>query len=200
MKITAIKAQVKRPGRYSIFVDEKYSFSLSDIALLDQKLTIGLELSSEQLAALKQLSADDKAYNRVLGYLAVRPRSSFEVRQYLRRKQATAELTEAIITKLQEKRLLDDEAFARSWVENRRLLKPISRRKLQVELRQKGVSDQIVQAVLSDDETEDISVLKELVERKRRQTKYQDQTKLMQYLARQGFMYEDIKRALETDE
>jgi hypothetical protein len=44
MKITAIKQQVKRQGRYSIFVDDKYAFSLSENALLDQKITIGLEI------------------------------------------------------------------------------------------------------------------------------------------------------------
>lgn len=198
MKITAIKAQVKRAGRYSIFVDEKYSFSLSDTALFEQKITIGQEVDKTELDRLKQCSADDKAYNQVLGYLAIRPRATFEVRQYLRRKQASAELTESIIVNLTEKQLLNDRSFAMSWVENRRLLKPTSRRKLLMELRQKGVSTEIAENVLREDETADSSVLKELISRKLRQTKYQDHTKLMQYLARQGFGYEDIKNALQS--
>ena len=43
-KITAIKQQVKNPQRYSIFVDEKYSFSLSELALINSELKIGQEV------------------------------------------------------------------------------------------------------------------------------------------------------------
>ena len=49
MKITDIKAQVRRAGRYSIFVDGKYAFSLSDTALLEQKLKLGQELVGSSL-------------------------------------------------------------------------------------------------------------------------------------------------------
>lgn len=201
MKITAIKAQVKRAGRYSIFVDEKYSFSLSESALLDHKLTIGQEVTEEELEEYKRLSAEDKLYNQVLGYLAIRPRSTYEVETYLKRKQASPELQKEILNMLSEKRLLDDRSFAASWVESRRMLKSTSRRRLQLELRQKRVPDQIIREVLTEDETSDEDALRELVLRKRRQTKYQDNLKLMQYLARQGFSYDTIKSVLaETDE
>ncbi len=92
--------------------------------------------------------------------------------------------------------LVDDEAFATSWVANRRLLKPTSLRKLRLELRQKGISSEIIEKVLAEDEVSDSSVLMNIIARKRRQTKYQDDMKLMQYLARQGFGYGDIKSAL----
>ena len=42
----------------------------------------------------------------------------------------------------------------------------------------------------------ELEVLKELIERKRKQTKYKDDLKLMQYLTRQGFSYDHIKTAL----
>lgn len=199
MNITAIKQQVKRTGRYSIFVDEKYSFSLSESALLEQKLTIGQELGREELEDLKKLSADDKLYNQVLGYLAIRPRSAWEIKTYLERKHSPAPLIESILNKLSELRLIDDTAFARSWVESRRLLKPISRRRLRLELRQKYVPDEIIQEVLGEDEVSDQDTLRDLIARKRKQTRYQDTTKLMQYLARQGYSYNDIKSALQDE-
>jgi regulatory protein len=199
VKITAIKQQVKRAGRYSVFVDEKYSFSLSETALLDQKINIGMELTKEQVGELKQLSADDKVYNQVLGYIAIRPRSAWEIETYLKRKHSPAPLIEDILNKLSELKLLNDVAFSRSWVENRRLLKPISRRKLTLELRAKRISDEIIQEVLGEDETTDEDTLKELIARKRKQTKYQDKLKLMQYLARQGYNYDDIKNALKSE-
>lgn len=196
MKVTSIKAQVKRAGRYSIFVDEQYSFSLSDTALLDAKLVVGQELSKEELQSLKQLSVDDKLYGQVLGYIALRPRSTWEVQMYMQKKHCPASLQESILNKLSKLRLLDDLSFARSWVQSRRLLKPISKRRLQLELRQKRIGDDIVREVLADDEVSDNDALLELIARKRKLSKYKDATKLMQYLARQGFGYDDIKQAL----
>src|SRR4051812_30584175 len=89
MKISSIKQQVKRADRYSIFVDGKYAFSLSESALLESKIASGQELSKEQVAEFKKLSADDKLYNRTLRYVAMRPRSRWEVEQYLWRKETS---------------------------------------------------------------------------------------------------------------
>lgn len=200
MKITAIKQQVKRQGRYSIFVEGKYAFSLSDTALLETGLTNGQELSASEVKVLKQQSVDDKLYNNALNYVALRPRSTWEMQQYLQRKGCSPSLAEGILNKLSYLDLLNDEVFARSWVANRRLLKPISRRRLNQELRAKRIPEEIIQSVLGKDETDELDVLRELVERKRRQSRYHDVQKLMQYLASQGFQYSDIKTVLsETD-
>ena len=196
MKVTAIKQQVRQQGRYSIFVEGKYSFSLSEAALLESKLANGQELSTEEVKKFKQLSGDDKLYGQALRYVAMRPRSTWEMGTYLQRKKASPLLSQQILNKLSDLQLLDDEAFARSWVANRRLLKPVARRRLTQELRQKRIDDEIVERVLREDETDERETLRELVARKRRQTKYQDSQKLMQYLARQGFGYDDIKTVL----
>ncbi|MDB5182146.1 MAG: regulatory protein RecX [Candidatus Saccharibacteria bacterium] len=200
MKITAIKQQVKRQGRYSIFVDEKYAFSLSENALLDQKIRIGLEVSKEELQGFKDASKFDKAYNLTLSYVARRPRSEWELRDYFRRKEIDEEAGELILDRLKNFGYINDAAFARSWVENRRLLKPISRRRLIMELRQKHVADDVVRQVLEEDETTDRDTLRQLVERKRKQSRYQDDQKLMQYLVRQGYGYDDVKSVLKNQE
>lgn len=198
MKITAIKQQVKRLGRYSIFVDDKYAFSLSENALLDQKITIGQEITKNELDSFKEASKFDKAYNLVLSYIARRPRSEWELHEYFRRKEIDEDAGEQIIGRLKEFEYVDDAAFARSWVENRRLLKPMSRRRLTLELRQKHVPDDIIRTVLEEDETTDRDTLRQLIIRKRKQTRYTDDVKLMQYLVRQGYLYDDVKNALQT--
>ncbi|HSH18714.1 MAG TPA: RecX family transcriptional regulator [Candidatus Saccharimonadales bacterium] len=200
MKITDIKQQVKRQGRYSVFVDEKYAFSLSESALLDQKIRIGQEISKEVLQAFKDASKFDKAYSLVLAYVARRARSEWELRDYFRRKEIDEEAGEQILGRLKNYGYVSDESFARSWVDNRRLLKPVSKRRLGQELRQKHVSDDIIRLVLEEDETTDRDTLRQLIERKRKQTRYQDDTKLMQYLARQGYGYDDIKSAMRSDD
>lgn len=196
MKVTAIKQQVKRQGRYSVFVDGKYSFSLSDAALLESKLVNGQELTKTQIKGFKQASADDRLYNNALAYATLRSRSRWELSQYLKRKKCSPELSERILDRLSDVGLVDDESFARSWVTSRRLLKPTSRRKLIQELRAKRVDEPIVERVLNEDDTDEQTVLSELIARKRKQSRYQDDQKLMRYLAGQGFGYGDIKAAL----
>lgn len=199
MKITAIKQQTKRADRYSVFVDDKYAFSLSTAALLESKLVNGKELTQAQLKAFKQTSADDKLYNNALAYASLRPRSTWEMEQYLKRKKCDPKLAKKILSKLTDLEFLDDAAFAHSWVASRRQLKPISRRKLLQELRAKRVPDSVVAKVLDEDDTDERSVLADLVARKRKQSQYQDEQKLMRYLAGQGFGYGDIKEALAAD-
>lgn len=196
MQITAIKQQVKRADRYSIYVDDKYSFSLSDGALLETRLVPGQELTEAEIKELKQKSADDKVYSLALRYVAMRSRSRYELETYLKRKDADPPLVDTILNRLQGYGYVNDDAFARNWVENRRLLKPVSRRRLMMELKQKKVSEDIIRTVLEDDQTTDRDTLRDLVVRKRRQSKYQDDTKLLQYLARQGYGYDDIKSAM----
>jgi regulatory protein len=196
MIISEIKQQARLKGRFSVFVDGKYSFSLSDTALLDSKLIIGQEVTAQDIKRFKQLSVDDKILGNALRYAAMRHRSRWEMENYLQRKQASPAIAEQILNKLTNLQMLDDLQFAQAWIENRRLLRPTSKRKLQQELRAKRVPDDIISQALGQDETSENQVLRELVERKRRQTKYHDQTKLMQYLARQGFGYGDIKEVL----
>ena len=199
MIITAIKQQERLKGRYSIYVDGAYAFSLSADALLAAKIAQGQVLEPAELKAFKKLSADDKAYGLALAYVARRMRSRHELNDYFRRKEYDAELSGQILSKLTALGLVDDGKFAEAWVRNRRLLKFTSKRKLTAELHQKHVAEDIISRVLAEDETDEHAVLQELVERKRRQSRYKDDLKLMRYLAGQGFSYDDIKRAIHTD-
>jgi regulatory protein len=199
-KITAIKQQVKAPGRYSIFVDEKYAFSLSEGALLDSQIVIGQEVTPEQLEQFKDTSKFDKAYGLTLRYVARRLRSEWELREYFRRKDIDEDAGEQILDRLKHFGYVSDLNFARSWVDNRRAIKSVSRRRLMLELKQKHVSEDVIRQVLEEDETTDLDTLRQLVAKKRQQSRYQDPQKLLQYLARQGYGYDDIKRAMNDEE
>jgi regulatory protein len=197
LKITGIKQQAKRADRYSIFVEGKYSFSLSEGALLDSKLASGQELTKEQIGEFKKLSDDDKIYNQALRWVAMRPRSEWEIDFYLRhKKKVSPALIERTLNKLSNIGLIDDFKLAQAWVNDRKFLRPTSRRKMMLELRKKHISGDVIEEVLKGDDGDERTALSEVIASKRRQSKYQDDLKLMQYLARQGFNYDDIKAAL----
>jgi len=195
MKITNIKQQVKRADRYSVFIDGAYAFSLSESALLSEGLASGQEFDKAELERLKRASGADKAYGNALRYAAMRPRSEWELETYLHRKQADEVIAAHIMQRLRDLGMLDDHAFAESWVASRRLLKSTSKRRLRMELKQKRVAESIIDKVLKADQTDERETLRELVTKKR--ARYADRNKLMQYLARQGFSYDDIKAVVD---
>ncbi len=193
-QITKIKKQAARE-RYSIFVDGKYSFACSALFLADSGLREGSEVGAEELERFKSAAEKNKALEKALSYLAIRPRSQDEVLQYLERKGYSKEQTADIVRELVARSLLNDSDFAASWVESRRLLRPRSRLQLVQELRQKGLgTDEIEEALGGHDEEE---VLADLVERQKLMVKYPDRQKLMAHLGRKGFTYESIKKVVD---
>lgn len=200
MIITDIKRQVKRDDRYSIYGDGKYIFSLSEAELLNLGLKVGQEFDTNELEELKNKAVLDKAYDRCLNLIMRRPRSIWEIGEYLRRKDYDNEIARATLNRLIESGYINDLDFARRWIENRRLLRSTSKRKLNLELKQKRVSDEIIQQALVDDEIDERQVLRELIAKKRNHSRYHDEQKLIAYLARQGFRYDDIKAALSDEE
>lgn len=200
MKITAIKQQAKRRGRYSIYIDEKFAIGLSESELLRLGLFLGQELTQDELALFKDQSNQSKWFDKVLNLLSYRPRSEWEIKEYLRRKDCPPEIIESLLNKLSVNGYVNDEQFARRWIESRRQLKPTSRRKIAMELKVKRIDNSIIDEVLTADksDTDELQIIKDLITKKGQ--RYPDRVKLMQYLARQGFSYEDIKRAINDSD
>lgn len=110
---------------------------------------------------------------------------------------------EAVIRKLIDMKIIDDENFARYFVSNRNQIKGTSEKKLMMELKNKGVSDAIIREVLSEDEfgekiRDDKVEIMKMIEKKRRRG--YDDVKLTQYLLRQGFSYDLIRESLSLSE
>ena len=196
MRVTAIKAQIKNTERVSIHVDGSYAFSLTQSQLLELKLFTGKELTEAELEELKAASDYGKLLERVMNYVMIRPRSVREVRDYLWRKKADPTIAQDLIDKLLARGYLNDASFAGSWVRARQLTKPVSKRRLTAELQQKGVKSDLIEQAIATDEYDEAHALREIITKKRKIVRYQDEQKLMQYLARQGFGYDLIKSTL----
>lgn len=194
MKVTAIKQQTKRHDRYSVFVDGKYSFSLGESQLVTSGLHSGMELTTDDLSKYHDVSAEGKLFDRLLNLFSYRMRSKWEVLDYLRRHDVTPEQASSLVSRLKELGYIDDQKFAQLWVESRRMAKHSSIRKLRTELATKRIDRSIIDNVLATEEFDELDALRLLIQKKR--ARYPDDLKLMQYLARQGFSYSDIRIVL----
>lgn len=210
MIITAIGVQARNKDRVNVSVDGKYRFSLDMFQVIELGIKIGKSYDEAELNTLEQESQFGKLYGRALEYCLMRPHSVREVRDYLYRKTRptrqkdgeikkgiSPEITSRVFDRLVEKGYIDDQKFTRFWVENRYVRKGISQRKLVAELLIKGIDNSIIQAELASSIRSDESEIKKIIDKKR--SKYPDSQKLIAYLARQGFSYDDIKSALTED-
>lgn len=196
MKLTNIKQQIKRTDRFSIFLDNKYSFSLSESELIELNLKVGQDLEETDLEKISGDVQFGNAKNGCYRLLSYRARSVGEIRDYLVRKKYDSEIIDKTINYLITKDLLNDETFAKQWVESRVSNKKSSIRQIKNELRQKKVSSEIINKVLEDESIDEVKLIKDLIEKKRTQPKYEDDLKLIQFLARRGFNYDKILIAL----
>lgn len=215
MKITALSAQVRNPDRVNVSVDGKYRFSLDISQVIELAVRVGKEINEAELADLEIEGQFGKLYQQALEYSLMRPHSIREMKDYLYKKTLAKKyrsrkgeireregysptLTLRVLEKLQQKGYVNDERFANWWVENRNVRKGTSLRKLTMELRVKGVSAEVIESVVARSPRSDIDELTKIIEKKR--SRYVDDQKLMQYLARQGFSYDDIKSALDQSD
>lgn len=211
MKITAITVQARDKNRVNVSVDGKYKFSLDIFQLGDLGVKVGKEYTEKELTDLEEESQFGKLYMRTLEYSLMRPHSQREVRDYLYRKTrdtrtklgavkkgVSKELTERVFDRLVQKGYVDDEKFARFWVENRNQRKGSSMRKLSAELSAKGVDRTIIDTLIDETDRDDQTELTKIIAKKR--GRYDDEQKFMAYLARQGFRYDDIKEALKRED
>ena len=189
-RITAIKAQKHNPDRLSIDLDGEFAFGLSRIVAA--WLKVGDTLSEEQINDLKGADSSEKALQNALKLLDYRPRTEKEVRQRLNTKGFDAQEIDKVIIRLREANLLQDQQFARMWIESRNEFHPRSQRMMRFELRNKGVSEQIIDQALSDglDEEELASRAAEKYAHKLDPSnRLEFRKKLSAYLARRGFTY-----------
>lgn len=211
MRITALDPQEKHPDRYSLHLDGCFALGLDGAAVVAAGLYVGMELTEDEVERLRHAEAERKLWDAALRFLAPRPRSRAEVRRRLltprpsrdrdrgrERKVPDAEAVERVLDRLQEQGLLDDQQFAAFWVENRDRFSPRGVRAIAQELRQRGVSREMVEATAAPELDEERALA---AGRQRLRSVVgldftQFRARLGPFLLRRGFSYEVAREAV----
>ncbi len=191
-KITALEPQKKNPQRVNVYLNGELAFALSRITAA--WLKVGNALTDEKIARLQIEDERERAYQQALLFLSYRARSEKEIRQNLLKHKFSAQAIEGALERLRAGRLVNDNEFARAWVENRSAFRPRSRRALTLELRQKGLDDETVQTAVAD--VDEYALAYESARKRAARLaglKWSEfRRKLSEYLARRGFPYSVI--------
>ncbi|WP_026690869.1 recombination regulator RecX [Alteribacter aurantiacus] len=211
--VSKITLHKKRKDRYHIYLQqdgkEQYAFTVNEDVLVKHGIQKGLELTDEQIAAVKKDEEKSKAYNRALYYLSFRMRTVKEMNDYLAEQEITDEEKDEILVKLIGMNLLDDQSFAEAYVRTKKNTQKKGPMKIKMELKEKGVADTHIDKALTQyTYAEQYDQAYELAEKKQRTYKSDSiqkiKQKLTQFLIQKGFSAslasEVLKEITFTDE
>ena len=200
MQITKIEVQKKRKDRYNIFIDDVFRFGVDENTLIKLDLRKGIEITEQEIEKIENEEVNAKAFNAAASFLKTRERSKKEIRDKLKTKEFTLTQIEKVLEKLERLNIVNDKRFAEMFVRDRMKLKPKGKKVLEIELKQKGIENTIIEEVLG--ELIDSDSEKELLERvlEKAIKKYGDlgdkenKQKIIQYLISKGFSWDLIEK------
>ena len=212
--VTQLSPQVKNPNRYNLYLDGEFVCGVDPETIARYTLAKNLEVSRELVESIIRDSDIGKIYQRVLDYLARRPRSEQEVRRYIKDKMYTHKLkellddpeevesvTNRIVARLHEYGYVDDTEFVRWWIGQRTdTRKPSALIRITSELRGKGVDDVTIKSLWGELEMDDATLLERhlsTISDKYDITNPSDKKRMVAYLQRKGFRWDTIRSMLK---
>ncbi|MGF0169719.1 recombination regulator RecX [Streptomyces sp. Marseille-Q5077] len=136
------------------------------------------------------------------------PRTRKQLADALRKREIPDDAAEEVLSRFEEVGLINDSAFADAWVESRHHGRGLARRALAQELRTKGVDSTLIDAAVSQlDSEQEETTARELVARKLRSTRGLDRDKRLRRLAGmlarkgypEGMALRVVRQALEEE-
>ena len=202
-QITDIRPQ-KRRQRFNIYLDGKFGFALPAEALAKAGLKIDQVLSNKEIQQLIKENEFSKVYDRVLKFLSFRPRSEKELSDWFTKKQVGEETKKLVWKKLQSLGYINNEEFAKWWIEQRMTFRPMGKYAIARELKQKSVSSHLISQYLNIlvSKSSEYDLAKKAAEKKMKVYKnlpsLEFRQKLSAFLARRGFSWETIGEVVNS--
>lgn len=196
----------KRKGRYNIFIDEDFAFGVDEEVLLKFHLTKGLHVSKELQEEIESEESYYKVYQRTLNYLTYSLRSEKQIRDYLKKHDAD-QYSDRMVEHFKDLRLLDDLNYAESYVRTMANVNQKGPRNVEMDLKQKGISDEKIAISLEEYPYEQqFENAQALAEKRWRRAKNDSRVegiqKVKQYLVNKGYSFEiadDVIDQLDTE-
>ncbi|HOA55615.1 MAG: RecX family transcriptional regulator [Acetivibrionales bacterium] len=199
MVITSIERSRKHKDKLSVFIDGKFSFTISEEDYLSLNLYEKSEITEETIEYIKNTVNFQKAKARAVRYLSLKIRTEQEVRDKLKSDGYDRECISRVIEELKAIGYINNKLYAQKYVFDRSKLKPMSKRMLKNKLLSKGIPEETADEVLGDWKFEDSDVARSLIKRKFGKYDLNDEKikkKAYMFLAHRGFDSYTIREVL----
>ena len=202
MKITKIEPQKKFKGRSNVYLDDTFAFGLSDFDLHKLHIKVGMELSESALASIRQDVLLSEAKQHALHLLDRHTYTEKAMARKLSERYNDSQITSEVISFLKGYRYIDDESYARRYIEAALQSGKSGLFKIKYDLCGKGISKEMVEKVATEFtdegrmENEQETVSKLLEKKLRGDFSFPNKMKAKRYLLSRGFSSESIDSAL----
>ena len=204
-KITDMQIQKKNKTRANVYIDGEFAFALEMLTVMKLGLKIGQEVSQSQLADAIFDSEKSVAFEKAMDYLGRGMKTAKQMRDYLEKKGYEPRVVEYVVAKLKEYRYVDDDAYAKLYVERNAATK--GDRRLKQELIQKGISVSRAEEYAATDDGQALTNATRLAERymKNKPATVKTLQNLQRYLLGRGYGFDVVNTIvrsykIETDE
>ncbi len=201
-KVSHIAFKRGRQERFVIHWDNGEMHLLSPEISIKFGVVPEKDFSDEAYAELLKENELRLAKDQILRYLEIRPHSRKELWMKTVRKGFSSEAINAALDDLEKVNLIDDEQFARQFIDNELKMRPCGRRLLQEKLFNKGVSAEIFNPILEEafeehSEEELIEqITRKFLKKQRNVSDDKRNQKLVRHLQGKGFSWELINWVL----
>lgn len=194
--ITKIEQQKNKFDRVNIYVDGEFFCAMQNIVCVKHNLKENAQTDKEFLTSLTFESDKEKALNKTAGYLSKGVKTKKQVKDYLIKHGYDNLIVNYVIEKLEEYNYINDEHYVNLFVNT--YGKKFGKRKLEHDLRLKGVSQKEIDNVLTNFSSEEeviLSLAKKYM--KNKEITLQNLQKLSQHLSYKGFNWDEINKAIK---
>lgn len=198
MKISKIEPQKRNKSRCSIYIDGEFKFGLTKALVLKHGLQEGNEINEDEITNILLNEEKEKIRNRAFRILQYRERSVLELRRRLITIGFDPSLVEEIIEDLVNDDTLNDERFARAFVNDYTRLKPKGNRFVYNELIKRGISRDLANELLS--KRDEKGLIRNFVRKKIKNFNigsYKERQKIIRRLLNHGFTTSTVYEVLD---
>ena len=191
-KITDITPQKNNKSRVNIYIDGEFACGMESIIALENRLKVGTQISLEELRELSRQSDIESAFTKAVKLLSRALKTQQELKNYLTNKGYSLDVIDIVIGKLKSYNYINDTEYATAYINEKKTKN--GKKKIYIELRQKGVSDKILEKVLKTiTKEQEIQTIKRLTEKyiKGKTLDIKLKKNLANYLYSRGFEWGD---------
>ena len=204
MRITKIEKQKRERDRYNIFINDEFAFGLYGDTVINFSLAKDDEVNEKDITKIREFDEVGFGKRIAYSYLSYKPRSKKEIIKKLKEKKISAVSIEKIVQLLEGQKYIDDETYARNFLESKTRGKAIGKRLMQKKLREKGIPNELATIILAENfpGERETALASELLKKYLKRIKYKNdldkKNKSFRYLISRGFDYETAVRAIAS--
>lgn len=204
MKVTKCEIQQKNKEKVNIYIDDKYSFSMTVNGMLAENVRVGIELTEEDIERLKKQDNPKLAYMYAIYLLGFGMKTEKELKDKLKKKGYDETSIDYAIEKAKSYNYINDENYVDTFIRTRAIPSSWGENKIISTLLQKGIDKNVIKEKIeelynSDDKYE--NALNLAIKKKNTLSKYDEKKqkeRIYSFLTSKGFKYDTIKKVLST--